>query len=257
MDTFSSPRLSRFSLLFPIFGSHVQRIGLIRTLAGLLPMYLCIPILIIFHFTTALFTYQQLIAPLFSLPPLSWRNYIIIDRYRIRELSWLDKFNCMFCGYANGLTTMVNREIDMLSASTIKLSWLRKIAVLLIALPHLLLLIVGEISLQIIYNILVSRPLGLHRISIRQARIVLRDQNYASNFSGLGRTVLRMYKNTWLRFYFALEQIESAWCPLVHFEKREGVVYPVHHKNFFGNHEIEKMRQVLSTVGTVSARSPK
>ena len=54
----------------------------------------------------------------------------------------------------------------------------------------------------------------------------------------------------------ALEQIESSWCPLTHFERREGIVYPEHHRKFFGPNEIDAMRATLSTTGTVSARKP-
>jgi hypothetical protein len=54
----------------------------------------------------------------------------------------------------------------------------------------------------------------------------------------------------------ALEQIESSWCPLKHFERREGIVYPDHHKKFFGPDEIEAMRQTLMNEGSVSYRKP-
>ena len=73
----------------------------------------------------------------------------------------------------------------------------------------------------------------------------------------LFRVWLKMFKNVALRAAMDLDQIESSWCPLVHFEKRKGVIYPSHHERFFGPHELEKMRDVLRTVGTVSTRLPK
>jgi len=113
-----------------------------------------------------------------------------------------------------------------------------------------------EICLQIIYNLLVSRPLGMHRIGIAEAGRMLAQQGYGSQYSWLGRTVLRLAKSFVFRFAMGLEQIESSWCPLRHFETRKGVVYPAHHKKFFGPQELEEMRRILSSVGTVSDRKP-
>jgi len=45
-----------------------------------------------------------------------------------------------------------------------------------------------------------------------------------------------------------------SWCPLKHFERREGIVYPDHHKKFFGPDEIEAMRQTLMNERSVSSR---
>ncbi len=38
------------------------------------------------------------------------RDYIAIDRHRLAYLNGIEKFNCLFCSYANGLTAYV-REI--------------------------------------------------------------------------------------------------------------------------------------------------
>ena len=54
----------------------------------------------------------------------------------------------------------------------------------------------------------------------------------------------------------ALEQTESAWCPLKHLEIREDAEYPDHHRHFFKPYEIEEMKQVLSERGTVSTETP-
>jgi hypothetical protein len=113
------------------------------------------------------------------------------------------------------------------------------------------------LSHQIIYNILVSRPLGMHRVSAKETNAMLEEYGYASQFSKLTRHFLRGSKSGALRFAMALEQIESSWCPLKHFERREGIVYPDHHKRFFGPDEIEAMRQTLMTEGTVSSRKPR
>ncbi|MDR2852312.1 MAG: hypothetical protein LBV61_04555 [Burkholderiaceae bacterium] len=250
---------SEWTLLYPVFSSHVKRIGWVRTLAGGLSMYLCIPLLVILHLTCCVVAYQWLMRPLLGMPKVRWVDYVVIDRHRIRGMGGFDKFNCMFCGYANGLTVMANVEMDHIARWQQQRAlplWGKAVLALLMLVIWPLLLIF-ELGVQIIYNILVSRPLGMHRVSIAQARQILNRQAYARQLPVFGRLPLLAAKNLCLRFAMALEQIESSWCPLKHLETREGVVYPKHHDKFFGPHELEKMREVLSTVGTVSDRRPK
>lgn len=247
---------SDISLLFPIVGSHIKRIGVLRTIAGGMPMYLGIPILVLVHLSLVVVFFQCLVRPLFGTPRLRWSDYVILDRHRIEELCLIDKLNCLFCGYANGLCTLINKEIDqfhtlgesLTSAKTALLS-----CILLLVLPIGL---IFELSFQLIYNILVSRPLGMHRVSIKEAAALLTKHHYACEFPAAIRLAIVAAKNTFFRFAMALEQIESSWCPLRHFETREGIVYPEHHKRFFGPEEIDAMRKVLLREGTVSKRKP-
>lgn len=252
-------RVSRgkdISLLFPIFGSHVRRIGWLRTLAGALPMYLSIPFLILSHLTLSLLFYQWAVRPLFGTRRLAWRDYIVIDRHRIEGLSWFDRFNCMFCGYANGVCTLINKELDQFQEIEDDPGFVKRSALALALIAMAPWGIITELAHQVIYNILVSRPLGMHRVSRKEAGAALEGLGYAARFGPVLRHLLRSAKSSNLRFALALEQIESAWCPLRHFERREGIVYPEHHERFFGPDEIEAMRQTLRTEGTVSPRKP-
>ena len=47
--------------------------------------------------------YHQICFRLYQIPLVKRRNYIKIDRNRLRYLKWYDKINCAYCGYANGL----------------------------------------------------------------------------------------------------------------------------------------------------------
>ena len=48
--------------------------------------------------------YHRICFPLYELPYVKRKKYIkIIDRYKLRYLTCLQKINCMYCGYANGL----------------------------------------------------------------------------------------------------------------------------------------------------------
>jgi len=247
---------SDISLMLPIFGSHIRRIGWVRTVIGAFSMYLCIPTLIVSHLTSSLIFYQWIVRPLFGTRRLEWKNFIIIDRHRIEGIPAFDRFNCMFCGYANGVCTLINKELDQFDGVEGRIGVGRQT---LLAIALILMVpwgLISELSHQIIYNILVSRPLGMHRISSKEVGALLDEYGYASQFSPLVRHFLRSSKSSALRFSMALEQIESSWCPLTHFERREGIVYPEHHRRFFGPDEIELMRHTLMTEGTVSLRKP-
>lgn len=245
------------SMLGPIFGAHVERIGLARVLAGGLSMYLYIPFMIFAHTTFALVIYQGLLRPLLGTPRVHWRDYVIIDRQRIDGLTWFDKFNCMFCGYANGVTTMMNQELDHVSQLKTPVAlwrWpLLMVATVLLACIE----IIAEVPFQIIFNVMVSLPLGMHHYSISEAHRAMRTHGYGKQLPLVLRAGLYIAKYHTLRFAMALEQIECSWCPLRHFESRKGVVYPGHHEKFFGPKEIRQMYDTLRTRGTVSDRLPR
>lgn len=249
-------RPSDWTLMYPIFGSHIRRIGWVRTFAGGLSMYTCIPFLMVMHVTICVALYQWILRPLLGIPRVRWADHVVIDRHRIEALSWFDKFNCMFCGYANGLTTMANREMDHIAHAHADIALWKKLLIAPVLIAFVPLMLVFELALQVIYNIMVSRPLGMHRVSLAEAAAVLEKDGYGNQYSAPARWLLRTAKSPLLRFSLALEQIESSWCPLKHFETRQGVVYPKHHDRFFGPHQIEEMRRVLTTDGTVSNRRP-
>lgn len=47
--------------------------------------------------------YQLLCFPLYRLPQVKRGNYISIDRHKLPYLNVIEKINCVYCGYANGL----------------------------------------------------------------------------------------------------------------------------------------------------------
>ena len=249
--------VGRLNIKSPILGSNIKRIGLLRTFVGGLPMYLCIPFLILFHYTVSLILFQLFVCPFFKTPKLNWRNYIIIDRNRIKELSWIDKLNCNFCGYANGITTMINIELDNVSKSNAKLPIIKKVILIFILILYTPFLVFYELHISILYNIMIAIPLGMNTYSYKEAMQVINNANFYSYQNGFLKVWFKTFKNQTIRFVMCLEQIESSWCPLTHFEKKQGIVYPKHHENFLGPNEIEKLKKIISTEGSVSNRKPR
>jgi len=46
--------------------------------------------------------YHRVSFPLYGIPYVKRGDYIRIDRHKLSYLNWIEKFNCMYCGYVNG-----------------------------------------------------------------------------------------------------------------------------------------------------------
>jgi hypothetical protein len=47
--------------------------------------------------------YQAICFPVYGIPKVKRSDYILLDRHRLSYLNWAEKFNCQYCGYANGV----------------------------------------------------------------------------------------------------------------------------------------------------------
>ncbi|WP_413874261.1 hypothetical protein [Albidovulum sp.] len=54
--------------------------------------------------------YQAICFPVYGIARVHRRDHIVIDRQHLAYLNGLQKLNCVYCGYANGLTSYV-REV--------------------------------------------------------------------------------------------------------------------------------------------------
>jgi hypothetical protein len=54
--------------------------------------------------------YHAICFPLYRIPTVDRRKYIVLDRHHLRYLNWIEQLNCLYCGYANGLLAY-SREI--------------------------------------------------------------------------------------------------------------------------------------------------
>lgn len=61
------------------------------------PFFFMIPMDIILEI------YHRICFPLYGIPYIQRRKYIKIDRQKLSYLNWIQKINCVYCGYANGL----------------------------------------------------------------------------------------------------------------------------------------------------------
>jgi hypothetical protein len=90
--------------------------GLFRYLfAGPLLNWLSAPVIYfgfvpMFLLDVFLFVYQAVCFPVYGIPKARRSDYVVLDRTDLRYLNALEKFNCFFCGYSNGLASYF-REI--------------------------------------------------------------------------------------------------------------------------------------------------
>lgn len=55
--------------------------------------------------------YQHICFRLYGIPLVQRSKYIVIDRQHLAYLNVIEKFNCMYCGYGNGLMSYVTEII--------------------------------------------------------------------------------------------------------------------------------------------------
>jgi hypothetical protein len=48
-------------------------------------------------------TYQQVCFPIYRIPKVSRSDFIVIDRHSLAYLNLIERINCVYCGYFNGL----------------------------------------------------------------------------------------------------------------------------------------------------------
>ncbi|MGE0762990.1 MAG: hypothetical protein AB7N80_06910 [Bdellovibrionales bacterium] len=54
--------------------------------------------------------YQRICFPVYGIPKVKRNDYIVLDRNRLKYLNWIERINCDYCGYFNGLISYV-REV--------------------------------------------------------------------------------------------------------------------------------------------------
>ena len=93
---------------FTLYKESKKHLTLFKAIISMPIIYGFIPILIIFD--VLLEIYHQICFRLYKIPLVKRSDYIFIDRHKVQSLSLLQKFNCIYCGYGNGLIAYA-REI--------------------------------------------------------------------------------------------------------------------------------------------------
>jgi len=88
-------------------GSFLARTRPLIVLTAPVIYALIVPLALLDLFVTL---YQAVCFPVYGIPRVRRRDFIVIDRQHLAYLNGLQKLNCIYCGYANGLIAWV-REV--------------------------------------------------------------------------------------------------------------------------------------------------
>ena len=239
-------------LMNSIIKIHIKRLGVFRVLIGAIAMYTTIPVFLLIHFVVITLISRLVIFPLLQINNINQRNFIIVDRYRVAGLGLIDTLNCLFCGWANGLCLFLNRVIDVISVYQKKTGFLAKLVLTVIAALYLLPSMVISLVMNVLNNYFIAWSQRFEKTYwLNIFKALKNDPEFAPSYDGVARLYLVYLKTTWVSLSQSLEKIESAWCPLKYLERKEGAVYPQHHKIFFEPHQVRELHEYLIEYGTV------
>lgn len=85
----------------------VRESGIIHVLFSPVIYIQIVPLLFL---DLAVSLYQLIVFPVYGIAKVPRDDFIVIDRHHLSYLNWIEKLNCAYCGYANGLLAF-SREI--------------------------------------------------------------------------------------------------------------------------------------------------
>jgi hypothetical protein len=97
---FTTEARSRHKLLVKRFTSYIRDSRIMILLTTPMIWACIIPIVLLDAF---MIVYQAVCFPVYGIPKVKRSDYIKLDRRHLAYLNWAEKFNCEYCGYANGV----------------------------------------------------------------------------------------------------------------------------------------------------------
>lgn len=91
-------------LLVTRWTAYAYESGLLKVLTIPVIWFALIPALVLDFFV--LF-YQLICFPIYGIPRVRRGDHIVFDRHKLKYLNWMEKGNCMYCSYFNGLIAYV------------------------------------------------------------------------------------------------------------------------------------------------------
>lgn len=101
---FSRETLNEHRLLKTSLWMHIRTARLLVILTVPLIYACAIPFALLDLFVTI---YQAICFPIFRVPKVRRRDYLIFDRGRLAYLNAIEKVGCVYCSYANGLLAYI------------------------------------------------------------------------------------------------------------------------------------------------------
>ncbi len=97
---FTGEARARHKLLVKKFTAYVRDSRFLILLTIPVIWALIIPVVLLDLF---MFVYQTICFPIYGIPRVKRSDYLQLDRRHLDYLNWMEKLNCEYCSYANGL----------------------------------------------------------------------------------------------------------------------------------------------------------
>jgi hypothetical protein len=91
----------------------IKRSRPINLVTGPIIYSMIFPLLILDAFVSF---YQWSCFPIYGIPKLSRKDFIIFDRQELKYLDWISKFHCTYCAYGVGVVAFVSEVIGATEA---------------------------------------------------------------------------------------------------------------------------------------------
>jgi hypothetical protein len=104
---FEAEAIARHRAARERLASFLARTRLLVVLTAPVIYALIVPLVLL---DLAVTLYQAVCFPVYGIPEVRRRDHIVIDRQHLAYLNGLQKLNCIYCGYANGLISFL-REV--------------------------------------------------------------------------------------------------------------------------------------------------
>ena len=96
---FEAETVRQHKLLSKQLRQYFAECSLLELLVSPLVYSLIIPVLL---FDLFIWFYQGVCFTVYGIPRVSRGDYIVLDRHRLKYLNPVERFNCLYCSYANG-----------------------------------------------------------------------------------------------------------------------------------------------------------
>lgn len=219
---------------------------------GAFPLYLSIPFLFIFHVFSIEIYLNRVVGGLAGGRRSSITNYILCGWDRSCGLPLIDRINCAYCAYANGLSSFYVERIDEIFHYEGNFSALQKLALICAYPIYIVPFKIYKAHCWLIYERLVFPAIGQKNISLKVAarQIDTRGQLLLPR-NALLRTLLKEDALFAEIHRAGLAIIESFWCPIKH--RAQPKISPSHQGDFVAAGDLEALRRRLDDGATEDA----
>ena len=241
-------RFGKYSIYYGILGIHIKRRGFLRPMVGGTAQYLGIPYFMFIHLQ--LLVLDRVIKGIDDVEDIDWGKYVVIDRHKIDELCFWDRWNCIYCWWANGLMKLHDDTFSHLIKSRDFKALSEKGMSRALMSADRLAQDIGTYYMVLLWEV-VKRLLDYNSIRYREAQEIASQKDMVG-YNPAARNFLEINRAIGIWLSDALSELESAWCPIRHLKES---VFPAHHKNFLEPDEISQILEILAYRGTLKKPS--